>query len=125
MLLQVLYLLVAVHLAREVQETRTNKRRVTDRGSECQHYIAHSMEAAAAAVPEVGPEEDDRLDAMTVAEPEMEVDVQGSDPEPENADDLPDLDEYPEEVNDNSDDTRQAVLLSGVTLVLETKARDR
>ena len=74
--------------------------------------IAHSMEAAAAAVPEVGPEEDDRLDAMTVAEPEMEVDVQESDPEPENADDLPDLDEYPEEVNDNSDDTRQAVLLS-------------
>ena len=83
--------------------------------------IAHSMEAAAAAVPEVGPEEDDRLDAMTVAEPEMEVDVQGSDPEPENADDLPDLDEYPEEVNDNSDDTRQAVLLSGVTLVLEPR----
>ena len=121
MLLQVLYLLVAVHLAREVQETRTDKRRVTNRGSECQHYIAHSMEAAAAAIPEVGPEEDDRLDAMTVAEPEMEVDVQGSDPEPEHADDLPDFDEFPEEVNDNSNETRQAVLLSGVTLVLEPK----
>ena len=83
--------------------------------------IAHTMEAAAAAVPEVGPEEDDRLDAMTVAEPEMEVDGQGSDPEPENADDLPDLDEFPEEANDNSDDTRQAVLLSGVTPVLEPR----
>ena len=83
--------------------------------------IAHSMEAAAAAIPEVGPEEDDRLDAMTVAEPEMEVDVQGSDPEPEHADDLPDFDEFPEEVNDNSNETRQAVLLSGVTLVLEPK----
>ena len=79
------------------------------------------MEAAAAAVPEAGPEEDDRLDAMTVAEPEMEVDGQGSDPEPENADDLPDLDEFPHEANDNSDDTRQAVLLSGVTPVLEPR----
>ena len=63
------------------------------------------MEAAAAAIPEAGPEEDDQLDAMTVAEPEMEVDVQGSDPEPEHADDIPDLDEYPEEVNDNSNET--------------------
>ena len=79
------------------------------------------MEAAAAAIPEVGPEEDDRLDAMTVAEPEMEVDVQGSDPEPEHADDLPDFDEFPEEVNDNSNEIRQAVLLSGVTLVLEPR----
>ena len=35
MLLQVLYLLVAAHLAREVQKARTNKRRVTNRGSEC------------------------------------------------------------------------------------------
>ena len=70
--------------------------------------VAHSMEAAA--VPEVGPEENDRLDAMTVAEPEMEVDVQGSDPEPEHADDLADFDEFLEEVNDNSEDTRQAVL---------------
>ena len=83
--------------------------------------IAQSMEAAAAAIPEAGPEEDDQLDAMTVAEPEMEVDVQGSDPEPEHADDIPDLDEYPEEVNDNSNETRQAVLLSGVTPMLEPK----
>ena len=112
MLLQVLYLLVTAHLAREVQEARTNKRRVTDRSSECQHRT-YDGSSSAAAVPEVGPEEDDRLDAMTVAEPEMEVDGQGSDPEPENADDLPDLDEFPEEANDNSDDTRQAVLLFG------------
>ena len=73
------------------------------------------MEAAAAAVPEAEPEEDDRLDTMTVAEPEMEVDGQGSDPEPENPDELP------EETNDNSDDTRQAVLLSGVTPALEPR----
>ena len=79
------------------------------------------MEAAAAAVPEAGPEEDDRLDAMTVAEPEMEVDGQGSDPEPENPDDLSDLEELPGETNNNSDDTRQAVLLSGVTPVLEPR----
>eukprot|EP00439_Symbiodinium_sp_Y106_P077539 s1447_g16.t1 len=68
---------------------------------------------------------------------------QGSDPEPENPDDLPDLEELPEETNDNSDDTRQAVLpdleelpeetndnsddtrqavlLSGVTPVLEPR----
>eukprot|EP00439_Symbiodinium_sp_Y106_P038664 s7109_g4.t1 len=79
------------------------------------------MEAAAAAIPEAGPEEDDQLDAMTVAEPEMEVDVQGSDPEPEHTDDIPDIDEYPEEVNDNSNETRQAVLLTGVTPMLEPK----
>ena len=58
---------------------------------------------------------------MTVAEPEMEVDGQGSDPEPENPDDLSDLEELPGETNDNSDDTRQAVLLSGVTPVLEPR----
>ena len=79
------------------------------------------MEAAAAAIPEAGPEEDDQLDAMTVAEPEMEVDVQGSDPEPERADDIPDIEEYPNEVNDNSNEERQAVLLPGVTPVVEPK----
>ena len=51
----------------------------------------------------------------------MEVDGQGSDPEPENPDDLSDLEELPGETNDNSDDTRQAVLLSGVTPVLEPR----
>ena len=71
------------------------------------------MEAAAAAVLTAEPEEDDRLDAMTVAEPEMEVDVQGSDPEPEHADDIPYIEEYPEEINDNSNEERQAVLLPG------------
>ena len=75
--------------------------------------IAQSMEAAAAAVLTAEPEEDDRLDAMTVAEPEMEVDVQGSDPEPEHADDIPYIEEYPEEINDNSNEERQAVLLPG------------
>ena len=48
--------------------------------------------------------------SVTVAEPEMEVDVQGSDPEPEHADDLADFDEFLEEANENSGDTRQAVL---------------
>ena len=33
------------------------------------------METATAAVPTTGPEEDDNLDAMTIAEPEMEVEV--------------------------------------------------
>ena len=83
--------------------------------------IAQSMEAAAAAVPATGPEEDDNLDAMTVAEPEMEVDVQGSDPEPEHADDIPDIEEYPEEINDNSNEERQAVLLPGITPVMDPK----
>ena len=86
--------------------------------------IAQSMEAAAAAIPEAGPKEDDQLDAMTVAEPEMEVDVQGSDPEPEHADDIPDIEEYPNEVNDNSNEERQAVLLPGVTPVVETETPD-
>ena len=79
------------------------------------------MEAAAAAVLTAEPEEDDRLDAMTVAEPEMEVDVQGSDPEPEHADDIPYIEEYPEEINDNSNEERQAVLLPGTTPVMDPK----
>ena len=83
--------------------------------------IAQSMETAAAAVPATGPEEDDHLDAMTVAEPEMEVHVQGSDPEPEHADGVPDIEEYPEEINDNSNEERQAVLLPGNTPVMDPK----
>ena len=83
--------------------------------------IAQSMETAAAAVPATGPEEDDHLDAMTVAEPEMEVDVQGSEAEPEHADDIPDIEEYPEDINDNSNEERQAVLLPGTTPVMDSK----
>ena len=83
--------------------------------------IAQSMETAAAAVPATGPEEDDHLDAMTVAEPEMEVDVQGSEAEPEHADDIPDIEEYPEDINDNSNEERQAVLLPGTTPVMDPK----
>ena len=81
--------------------------------------IAQSMETAAAAVPATGPEEDDHLDAMTVAEPEKEVDIQGSEAEPEHADDIPDVEEYPEEINDNSNEERQAVLLPGTTPVMD------
>ena len=40
--------------------------------------IAQTMEAAAAAVPATGAEEDDNLETMTVAEPEMEVEGQPS-----------------------------------------------
>ena len=83
--------------------------------------IAKSMETAAAAVPATGSEEDDHLDAMTVAEPEMEVDVQGSEAEPEHADDIPDIEEYPEEISDNSNEERQAVLLPGTTPVMDSK----
>ena len=64
--------------------------------------IAQTMETATAAVPTTGPEEDDNVDALTVAEPEMEIEVQGSEAEPEHPDDIPDFEEYPEDVSNET-----------------------
>ena len=44
----------------------------------CGRSIAQTMEAAAAVVPATGAEEDEQLETMTVAEPEMEVEEQPS-----------------------------------------------
>ena len=64
--------------------------------------IAQTMETATAAVPTTGPEEDDNLDAATVAEPEMEIEIQGSEAEPEHADDIPDFEQYQEDVSNET-----------------------
>ena len=85
--------------------------------------IAQTMETATAAVPTTGPEEDDNLDAMTIAEPEMEVEVQGSEaePEPEHPDAIPDVEEYPEDVSNDTIEERQPVLLPGNTPIVDPK----
>ena len=81
--------------------------------------IAQTMETATAAVPTTGPEEDDNLDAMTIAEPEMEIEVQGSEAEPEHPDDIPDVEEYPEDVSNDTIEERQPVLLPGTTPIVD------
>ena len=70
-------------------------------------------------MPTTGPEEDDNLDAMTIAEPEMEVEVQGSEAEPEHPDDIPDVEEYPEDVSNDTVEERQPVLLPGTTPIVD------
>ena len=77
------------------------------------------METATAAVPTTGPEEDDNLDAMTIAEPEMEIEVQGSEAEPEHPDDIPDVEEYPEDVSNDTIEERQPVLLPGTAPIVD------
>ena len=79
------------------------------------------METATAAVPTTGPEEDDNLDAMTIAEPEMEIEVQGSEAEPEHPDDIPDFEEYPQGVSNETLEERQPVLLPGNTPFVDPK----
>ena len=75
--------------------------------------IAQTMETATAAVPTTGPEEDDNVDALTVAEPEMEIEVQGSEAEPEHPDDIPDFEEYPQGVSNETLEEHQPVLFPG------------
>ena len=69
------------------------------------------MEAAAAAVPATGAEEDEQLETMTVAEPEMEVEEQPSEGEPEPDEELPDIAEYPEDVSVETLEERRPLLL--------------
>ena len=78
--------------------------------------IAQTMEAAAAAVPSTGAEEDDILETMTVAEPEMEVDAQPSEGEPEPDEEIPEIAEYPEDVSAETLEERRPCLLPGRTV---------
>ena len=81
--------------------------------------IAQTMEAAAAAVPSTGAEEDDNLQTMTVAEPEMEVDAQPSEGEPEPDEEIPEIEEYPEDVSAETLEERRPFLLPGRTVVTD------
>ena len=60
---------------------------------------AQTLEAAAAAVPATRAEEDEQLETMTVAEPEMEVEEQPSEGESGPDEEMPDITEYPEHVS--------------------------
>ena len=69
------------------------------------------MEAAAAAVPATRAEEDEQLETMTVAEPEMEVEEQPSEGESEPDEEMPDITEYPEHVSVETLEERRPLLL--------------
>ena len=75
--------------------------------------IAHTMEAATAAVQAEGDQElDDRLDAATSAEPEMEVDYEASEGEPEPDAEIDSIEDYPEEILTNFNPTRGMLFCS-------------
>ena len=71
------------------------------------------MEAAAAAVPSTGTAGNDNLETLTVAEPEMEVEVPASAGELEPDDEIPEFEEFPEDVSNETLEERQPILLAG------------
>eukprot|EP00439_Symbiodinium_sp_Y106_P040981 s983_g5.t1 len=76
--------------------------------------------AAAAAVPATGAEEDENLETMTVAEPEMEVEErQPSEGEPERDEELPDIIQYQEDVSVEALEERRPFLLPGRTVITD------
>ena len=83
--------------------------------------IAQTMEAAAAAaVPATGAEEDENLETMTVAEPEMEVEERlPSEGEPEPDEELPDITEYQEDVSAETLEERRTFLLAGRAVITD------
>eukprot|EP00439_Symbiodinium_sp_Y106_P077955 s920_g16.t2 len=78
--------------------------------------VPQTMEAAAAAVPATGAEEDEQLETMTVA---MEVEEQPSEGEPEPDEELPDITEYPEDVSVETLEERQPVLPLGRNVITD------
>ena len=88
-------MLVAIHVMRQVQKPAEAEVSVEVPSTN----IAQTMEAAAAAVPATRAEEDEQLETMTVAEPEMEVEEQPSEGESGPDEEMPDITEYPEHVS--------------------------
>eukprot|EP00439_Symbiodinium_sp_Y106_P053071 s1782_g7.t1 len=93
-------MLVTVHFSWKIQKDRTCKDRITSGCSKCN--IAQTMEAAAAAVPSTGTAGNDNLETLTVAEPEMEVEVPASAGELEPDDEIPEFEEFPEDVSNET-----------------------